>query len=238
MRFIPFTRLFKRLKGFGTMSNFSSFCCVGDCFALVPFRALGEAPPPHKMGGKVSKKVNSYVLIVLLSFVSMPVFAFTAGTYTLNMMGQVFTGSDPLALCSSPAVANMLLGYNGGIPTGYAASGDAATVDCSAVFPAWSSVPVSFKTLSGSFLFVAAPVIDPASSVAAASSVTPVDVTSIVNGLAAVNASVTSLSVMASSVISAQSLSSPVTMTERSVLIILAGCFAFFTGYGLTKGYR
>ncbi|MFA6203048.1 MAG: hypothetical protein WC710_07685 [Gallionella sp.] len=132
------------------------------------------------------------LLAVVLSLYAGSAAAFTAGTYTLSVMGQTFSGSDPLAICSSPAVGSVLLGYNGGIPNTFTATGDASTVDCFAVFPAWSSVPISFKSLSANFSFVAAPA-DPASgvpAVAAVSSVSAADVAAIVAGLAAVNSSV------------------------------------------------
>ena len=67
---------------------------------------------------------------------------------------------------------------------------------------------------------------------------TPPDFSSIINALAPIASSVASVSTQVSSVISAQSLSSPVSMTSSSVLILCAGIFAFFTGFGFTKGYR
>lgn len=51
-------------------------------------------------------------------------------------------------------------------------------------------------------------------------------------------AAVSGVSSQVNSVVSAQGMSTPVSMTSSSVLILCAGVFSFFTGFGLTKGYR
>lgn len=64
------------------------------------------------------------------------------------------------------------------------------------------------------------------------------DTQAILDGLAAVQSSVVGLALVTSSVAVNQGFDVPAAMTERTVLILLAGCFAFIVGFGMSKGYR
>lgn len=64
------------------------------------------------------------------------------------------------------------------------------------------------------------------------------DTQAILDGLAAVQSSVVGLASITSSVAVNQGFAAPAAMTESTVLILLAGCFAFIVGFGMSKGYR
>jgi hypothetical protein len=188
------------------------------------------------MGGKVSKKVNSYVLTVLLSFVSMlaVVLSLYAGS------AAAATGFLSNGICFDTIEAASDDFYSRKSSPSLTWLDSSGLKNTTNYFMYISGVWYASRTTAG--VFTQDPAAFPRGTayypICTFLTPTASDFASIASGVSAVETSVNSLNSLASSVVSAQALDSTVTMTERSVLILLAGCFAFFLGFGMTKGHR